>query len=154
MRIGRDALDYELSSRHTDRERIALLVVEKGQAFCHCVDCQVEERVLRGVDRVLVERDRKLEQKIRELARKRRNCCLRRCRRRSSRWCYRSWIHHGRGIRIEANFFYMSGDNYSTRWQVLALLGISELLGMSLWFAASAVSPQLRAIWGLTPVQA
>jgi MFS family permease len=33
---------------------------------------------------------------------------------------------------------------------VLALLGIAELLGMSLWFAASAVSPQLRSIWGLT----
>jgi MFS family permease len=36
---------------------------------------------------------------------------------------------------------------------VLALLGIAELLGMSLWFAASAVSPQLRAIWGLTPAE-
>jgi MFS family permease len=44
----------------------------------------------------------------------------------------------------------MSGDTYSTRWRVLALLGIAELLGMSLWFAASAVSPQLRSIWGLT----
>ncbi len=44
----------------------------------------------------------------------------------------------------------MSSDTYSTRWRVLALLGIAELLGMSLWFAASAVSPQLRSIWGLT----
>jgi MFS family permease len=44
----------------------------------------------------------------------------------------------------------MSGDTYSTRWRVLALLGIAELLGMSLWFAASAVSPQLRLMWGLT----
>jgi MFS family permease len=48
----------------------------------------------------------------------------------------------------------MSGDIYSTRWRVLALLGIAELLGMSLWFAASAVSPQLRVIWGLTPAEA
>jgi MFS family permease len=48
----------------------------------------------------------------------------------------------------------MSGDVYSTRWRVLALLGIAELLGMSLWFAASAVSPQLRSIWGLTPTEA
>ncbi|MDQ6690986.1 MAG: MFS transporter [Gemmatimonadota bacterium] len=48
----------------------------------------------------------------------------------------------------------MSGDTYSTRWRVLALLGFSELLGMSLWFAASAVSPQLRDIWGLTPAEA
>ena len=48
----------------------------------------------------------------------------------------------------------MSGDTYSTRWRVLALLGIAELLGMSLWFAASAVSPQLRSIWGLTAGEA
>jgi MFS family permease len=44
----------------------------------------------------------------------------------------------------------MSADTYTTRWRVLALLGIAELLGMSLWFAASAVTPQLRAIWGLS----
>jgi MFS family permease len=48
----------------------------------------------------------------------------------------------------------MSIGIYSTRWRVLALLGIAELLGMSLWFAASAVSPQLRVIWGLTPAEA
>jgi MFS family permease len=45
----------------------------------------------------------------------------------------------------------MSGDTQSTRWRVLALLGIAELLAMSLWFSASAVAPQLRSIWGLTP---
>ncbi len=44
----------------------------------------------------------------------------------------------------------MSHDTYSTRWRVLALLGFAELLGMSLWFSASAVTPQLRSIWGLT----
>ncbi|HEY1953533.1 MAG TPA: MFS transporter [Gemmatimonadaceae bacterium] len=48
----------------------------------------------------------------------------------------------------------MSADTYSTRWRVLALLGFSELLGMSLWFSASAVTPQLRALWGLTPAEA
>jgi MFS family permease len=48
----------------------------------------------------------------------------------------------------------MSADTYSTRWRVLALLAIAELFGMSLWFAASAVSPQLRAIWGLTTAEA
>jgi MFS family permease len=48
----------------------------------------------------------------------------------------------------------MSGDVYSTRWRVLALLGIAELFAMSTWFAASAVSPQLRAIWGLTATEA
>ena len=48
----------------------------------------------------------------------------------------------------------MSPDTYSTRWRVLALLGFAELLGMSLWFSASAVSPQLRSIWGLTVAEA
>jgi MFS family permease len=48
----------------------------------------------------------------------------------------------------------MSADIYSTRWRVLALLGFAELLGMSLWFSASAVTPQLRGLWGLTAPQA
>jgi MFS family permease len=48
----------------------------------------------------------------------------------------------------------MSVDTYTTRWRVLTLLGLAELLGMSLWFAASAVTPQLRALWGLTTSEA
>jgi MFS family permease len=48
----------------------------------------------------------------------------------------------------------MEADTYSTRWRVLALLGFAELLGMSLWFSASAVTPQLRSIWGLTTTEA
>ena len=40
------------------------------------------------------------------------------------------------------------------RWTVLALLSAAELLGMSLWFTASAVSPQLATLWSLTPSQA
>ncbi len=47
----------------------------------------------------------------------------------------------------------MSPDTYSTRWRVLALLGFAELLGMSLWFSASAVTPQLQRIWGLTTAE-
>ena len=35
------------------------------------------------------------------------------------------------------------------RWRMLALVSVAELLGMSLWFAAAAVAPQLRAQWGL-----
>jgi MFS family permease len=31
-----------------------------------------------------------------------------------------------------------------------ALLSLAELLGMSLWFTASAVAPQLQALWGLS----
>src|SRR3954468_4460774 len=48
----------------------------------------------------------------------------------------------------------MSADTYSTRWRVLALLGFAELLGMSLWFSASAVTPQLRALWDLSTPEA
>jgi MFS family permease len=37
---------------------------------------------------------------------------------------------------------------------MLALLAVAELLGMSLWFAASAVATQYRAAWGLTAGEA
>jgi MFS family permease len=36
------------------------------------------------------------------------------------------------------------------RWRTLAVLALAELLGMSLWFGASAVAPQLGARWSLT----
>lgn len=35
------------------------------------------------------------------------------------------------------------------RWRALALLSLAELLGMSLWFSASAVVPALRLEWKL-----
>src|SRR5215470_10625255 len=38
----------------------------------------------------------------------------------------------------------------SRRWRVLALLAVAELLGMSLWFSASAVVPALRTEWRLS----
>jgi MFS family permease len=41
-------------------------------------------------------------------------------------------------------------DPAPARWRFLALLATGELLGMSLWFAASAVAPQLAARWSLT----
>ena len=37
---------------------------------------------------------------------------------------------------------------------MLALLAIAELLGMSVWFAASATAPHLRAVWGLSVSEA
>ena len=37
----------------------------------------------------------------------------------------------------------------SRRWRSLALLAAAELLGMSLWFSASAVVPALRREWQL-----
>ncbi|HTR78789.1 MAG TPA: MFS transporter [Gemmatimonadaceae bacterium] len=36
------------------------------------------------------------------------------------------------------------------RWRTLGILALAELLGMSLWFAASAVAPQLGVRWSLT----
>jgi MFS family permease len=47
----------------------------------------------------------------------------------------------------------MNGDIHPHRWRLLALLSTAELLGMSLWFAASAVAPQLSALWKLDPAQ-
>ena len=47
-----------------------------------------------------------------------------------------------------------SRDVHPDRWRMLALLAVAELLGMSLWFAASAVAPQYRVLWTLTPSQA
>ncbi|HSJ10988.1 MAG TPA: hypothetical protein VK928_13780, partial [Longimicrobiales bacterium] len=35
------------------------------------------------------------------------------------------------------------------QWRVLALLALAQLLGMSLWFTASATATQLAALWGL-----
>jgi MFS family permease len=43
----------------------------------------------------------------------------------------------------------MDADNHPLRWRTLGLLAVAELLGMSLWFAASAVSPQLAELWSL-----
>ena len=45
-------------------------------------------------------------------------------------------------------------DTAPGRWRVLALLALAEVLGMSLWFSASAVSGQYRALWGLSPAEA
>ena len=42
-------------------------------------------------------------------------------------------------------------DDDPGRWRALVLLAAAELLGMSLWFAGSAVAPQLAARWALTP---
>jgi MFS family permease len=43
-----------------------------------------------------------------------------------------------------------NGDVHPSRWRVLGLLAVAELLGMSLWFAASAVAPQLAQRWSLS----
>ena len=45
-------------------------------------------------------------------------------------------------------------DHHPARWRVLALLASAELLGMSLWFAGSAVAPQLAQRWSIDSTQA
>jgi len=45
-------------------------------------------------------------------------------------------------------------DSHPARWPILGLLSLAELLGMSLWFAASAVSGPLGARWSLDAAQA
>ena len=39
------------------------------------------------------------------------------------------------------------------RWRILGLLAVAEFLGMSLWFGANAVAPDLRAQWHLSAAQ-
>jgi MFS family permease len=43
----------------------------------------------------------------------------------------------------------ISADDHPARWRILALLSLAELLGMSVWFTASAVAPELEALWGI-----
>ena len=44
-------------------------------------------------------------------------------------------------------------DTDPRRWRVLAVLAVAELLGMSLWFGASAVASDLGARWSLDTSQ-
>jgi MFS family permease len=45
-------------------------------------------------------------------------------------------------------------DRHPARWRVLCLLAVAELLGMSLWFAGSAVAAQLAERWSIGVGQA
>lgn len=45
-------------------------------------------------------------------------------------------------------------DAHPDRWRLLLLLAVAELLGMSLWFGASAVAGRYQALWSLSPGQA
>lgn len=42
-------------------------------------------------------------------------------------------------------------EEHPQRWQALALLAITLILSMSTWFSASAVVPQIRGEWSLSP---
>jgi MFS family permease len=43
----------------------------------------------------------------------------------------------------------MSADGPRARWRILAVVSLAEVLGMSVWFSASAVAPQLGQLWNL-----
>src|SRR5689334_25049449 len=45
----------------------------------------------------------------------------------------------------------LAEDTDPRRWRMLVLLAWAELLGMSLWFAGSAVAVQLGSRWHLAP---
>ena len=45
------------------------------------------------------------------------------------------------------------GDLDPSRWRILALVSVSVLLGMSVWFTASAVAPVLQIRWDLSSNQ-
>ncbi|KPK06810.1 MAG: hypothetical protein AMJ56_14060, partial [Anaerolineae bacterium SG8_19] len=40
--------------------------------------------------------------------------------------------------------------NTPGKWRTLVLLSVAELLGMAVWFSASAVVPALTDIWSLS----
>jgi MFS family permease len=44
-------------------------------------------------------------------------------------------------------------DRHPARWRILVLLASAELLGMSLWFTASAVAPRLQELWHLSAAE-
>ena len=44
-------------------------------------------------------------------------------------------------------------DSDPRRWRMLVMLGLAELLGMSLWFAGTAIAPQLQERWSLSGSQ-
>jgi MFS family permease len=46
-----------------------------------------------------------------------------------------------------------AGDTAPERWRMLLVLSLAELLGMALWFSASAVSAPLAARWDLSQSQ-
>lgn len=45
----------------------------------------------------------------------------------------------------------MSEEGPRARWRMLAVVSLAEVLGMSVWFSASAMAPQLGQLWNLDP---
>ena len=57
------------------------------------------------------------------------------------------------GDRVSASLVADPIDHAPERWRMLLLLALAELLGMSLWFAGSAIAPQLQERWSLSGSQ-
>lgn len=56
-------------------------------------------------------------------------------------------------MRVVSDSLAAATDTDPGRWRALALLATAELLGMSLWFAGSAIAPQLQDRWSLSGSQ-
>ena len=60
-------------------------------------------------------------------------------------------------VRNEKDGFFLKGvgvgDDDPSRWRALALVSLAVLLGMSVWFTASAVAPELQRRWDLSSHQ-
>jgi hypothetical protein len=69
QRVGRNAFDYQLPARDSDRQRLTIADEERSQSVGDSVYGSVQKRMALRVYRVLVQRDRQLDEKIGELAR-------------------------------------------------------------------------------------
>jgi len=60
-------------------------------------------------------------------------------------------------VRLEENGVFLNADRKAdpdpSRWRALALVSLAVLLGMSVWFTASAVAPELERRWDLSSSQ-
>jgi MFS family permease len=56
-------------------------------------------------------------------------------------------------VRHEKDGVFLNGDHDPSRWRALALVSLAVLLGMSVWFTASAVAPELQRRWDLSANQ-
>ena len=56
-------------------------------------------------------------------------------------------------VRHEKDGVFLNGDPDPSRWRALFLVSLAVLLGMSVWFTASAVAPELERRWDLSSGQ-
>ena len=56
-------------------------------------------------------------------------------------------------VRREKDGVFLNDDTDPRRWRALARVSLAVLLGMSVWFTASAVVPELESRWDLSSNQ-